>query len=213
MKRPLKKHFAGKKFRCIMADPPWPFNDTGSRFAAPNENCANGYEYMSIEEICALDVQRISSKHPKTILWLWSTWTHLLNGSAIKVANEWGFEPKTVVPWIKVNKGKSKASYVEHEAFELLLTAGLVLQIGGGHYARACSEPLIICVKNSHQIPNDRKLPGVIIAPRPSGHSSKPKASYKYIEKMCKGPRAELFARGKPRKNWEVWGDQVEISD
>ena len=210
MKRPnaLERQFAGRRFRCILADPPWPFDDRGSRICAEHEGCAVPYEYMTVDDIAGLAVGSVATAD--AILWLWSTWAHLLDGSATKVAQSWGFVPKTGIPWIKLGRGRSRARYREHPAVSSLFEAGFTVQIGMGHYTRAASEPLLLCVRDGGRVPPQRQLPGLIAAAR-TKHSAKPEVAYDFIETVCDGPRLELFARGQGRDAWVVWGEQSEV--
>ena len=51
------------------------------------------------------------------------------------------------------------------------------------------------------------RLPRRFEAPR-GRHSQKPEESYRRIERVSPGPRAEIFAREK-REGWDVWGNEV----
>ncbi|MBI4705146.1 MAG: helix-turn-helix domain-containing protein [Deltaproteobacteria bacterium] len=203
----LRDAFPGQRFRCVLADPPWPFQDRGSRIAAEHPGCARPYTYMSADDIAGIEVGAVANARD-ALLWLWSTWSHLLDGSAQRVASAWGFVPKQVIPWIKVQPGASVARYQRHPAVAVLYDAGLRLQIGMGHYVRAASEPLLLCVRKAGRVPPERQLPGVICAPR-QRHSQKPAEAYDFIETVCDGPRLELFARGAGRPGWAVWGAQA----
>jgi len=205
MNATLGSMFGTDSFACIIADPPWDFDDKGSRICPSHHGCATPYSTMSLDEICELDVGTVAS--PDALLWLWTTWTHLLDGSAAKVAVTWGFAPKQGIPWLKATPGKSKAAYQDHPAVSTLFDAGLLLQIGIGHYVRPVSEVLLLCVRAPARIAPARQLPGVIVAPR-SNHSAKPHEAYDLIETMCDGPRLELFARGRARPGWTTWGAQ-----
>ncbi len=196
-----------QKFRCILADPPWDFDDKGSRVHPSHKGCAARYQTMTNATIRGLGVGELATDD--AMLWLWTTWSHLLDGSATAVATAWGFTPKQCIPWIKAKDGKSKAAYQDHPAVRALFLAGLRVRIGIGHYVRPVSEPLLLCVKKAGKVASSRQLPGLIVAPR-TKHSAKPPEAYDFIETMCDGPRLELFARGPGRPGWSTWGDQAE---
>ena len=50
--------------------------------------------------------------------------------------------------------------------------------------------------------------PDAIFAPR-GKHSAKPDESYRKIERLCDGPRLELFARRRFSPEWAVWGNEA----
>lgn len=196
-------------FPVITADPPWPFDDTGSRVSPENEGCAAGYSTMSVDDIASLGVSGISA--PDAVLFLWTTATHILDGSATKVAKAWGFTPKTIVPWIKLSDTprKSSARWKDDPSVEWVYRHGLKIQIGNGHYVRNCSEPLVIAVRGSMTVHPSLRMPGIIVATR-SRHSEKPACVRDWIESLYPGHRyLELFARDAPiREKWSFLGDQ-----
>jgi N6-adenosine-specific RNA methylase IME4 len=199
-------------FNAILADPAWQFDDKGSRVSP--EKSTNGYPTMPTDRIAALPVSRYAT--PGAFLFLWTTWTHILNGDAATVAKGWGFTPKTVIPWFKLSDGKSKAKYKDHPAIVWLTENEVKVQIGMGHYVRNGTEPLILCTRRPGRIPPTRQMagaifaePGALVASR-GRHSAKPAVQYDLIETMVDGPYLEMFARGRPREGWRALGDQVE---
>ena len=201
-----------RQFKAILADCPWSFDDKGSRIAP--EKSPNGYPTMATEQIAALSVSKYAA--PDAFLFMWSTWTHVLNGDAATVIKAWGFTPKSVVPWFKLSDGKSRAKYKDHPAILWCTENEVKIQIGMGHYVRNATEPLILCTRRPGRIQPARMLPGAIFAEpgslvAPKGrHSAKPNAQYDMIETMMDGPYLELFARGKPREGWRAVGNQVQ---
>lgn len=195
----------------VYADPPWSFDDKGSRIAPDNEECGDGYPTMSTDDICALSVAKFAE--PNAALFLWGTHAHILNGDVTRVARAWGFEPKVQIPWAKLSDspGESTAEWVGLSTLEWVYSHGLKIQIGAGHYVRACTEMLVFCARGSFTVPAKLRVPGFIAAPRPGGHSSKPLCVYDLIEHLY--PRMnylELFARrAKPRGNWRFVGNQA----
>lgn len=209
-------HRPTPQFGVIMADPPWSFNDTGSRIAPDStradDKAAAGYATATHAEICGLQVSQVA--RPDAVLFMWSTWTHVLNGEAAAVANAWGFTPKVAIPWIKCSLGKSasRAAYASHPAVSLAYRVGLRLQIAAGHYVRGISEPLIVCTrKGTPTVEPALRLPGVIFAPR-GQHSRKPPAARAMVETSYPdhGPRLEMFCRGEHPGGWHAFGFEAE---
>jgi N6-adenosine-specific RNA methylase IME4 len=160
-------------FDVIVADPSWPYHlrpdDASHRGNVP-------YAPMSIEEIKALPVLDISA--PDSILWLWTTNAHLLDGSALEVVAWWEFEPKALLTWAKTS-------------------------VGVGHYLRGQTEHCIVAVKGKpvHELSKGSTL---LEAPRRE-HSRKPERFFELVEATCPGSKVELFAR-EQRENWASWG-------
>jgi hypothetical protein len=87
-------------YRVITGDPPWLF-DEGDE--ASSQRGIGPYPRLTVEEICALAAAAIAA--PDSILWLWTTNFHLSQGSATTVARAWGFEPRTLLTWVKDRMG------------------------------------------------------------------------------------------------------------
>jgi N6-adenosine-specific RNA methylase IME4 len=131
--------------------------------------------------------QRVSED---AFLFLWAPNSLVLDGSAQKVCEGWGFKPKQLITWVKTSKnGKPR--------------------LGGGHYTRVCTEQMILARRGKAKV-RDRSVPGVIHAER-TRHSAKPDESYELIERLCEGPYLELYAR-RQYPNWSAWGDQLEAA-
>lgn len=167
------------KWRCVIADPPWRFSDHATRGAAGRH-----YETMSTEEIGRMGMIHLTAKD--AVLALWTPDTHLAD--AFRVARAWGFTYRHLYPWVKVSvEGK--------------------LQIGLGHYMRKCHEVALICTRGHPEI-LDHGVPSACLAPR-GRHSEKPLQLHWALERLCRGPRLELFARVK-RPGWTAWGNEIE---
>lgn len=96
-------------YRCIVADPPWPFEDQRCSGAA-----ALKYPAMSEAELQALPVEALASPEG-CHLYLWTTATHV--ELAYGLARSWGFDPKTILVWKKPKLGlgryfRSQAEFV-----------------------------------------------------------------------------------------------------
>lgn len=185
--------FELNSFATILADPPWRYQDRGTR-ASPayqgSQRAYRHYETLSIGEISAFLIDGVhvgQLARDRAHLWLWTTASFV--EPAHQVCRDWGFKPATIFPWIKgrVVDGEFRP------------------QIGMGHYVRQCAEYVLIGIRG--KLPFARKFPGVIVAPR-SKHSSKPEQLYRIIEAASPAPRLELFARTF-RSGWTMCGDQL----
>lgn len=158
-------------FNVIYADPPWRYQFTPTYSREVERN----YPTMSLDDICTLKVP--SSED--AILFLWATSPKL--EEAMRVLNEWGFEYRTSMTWVKD-------------------------KIGMGHYVRGQHEFILIGRKGKMRTPEESDRPSsVIMSPR-RGHSQKPDEVYNLIERMYPtGTYLELFSRGN-RLNWTMWG-------
>ncbi len=84
-----------KLYRTILADPPWPILQVGSRGAVQH------YPLLSLDAICALRVHRLCAADCH--LWLWATNATLHAGKAVMEA--WGFRYRSCLTWIKPRLG------------------------------------------------------------------------------------------------------------
>lgn len=179
-------------YKVILADPPWKFSDVGTRLApsyeGPGRVSPAPYSTMSMDEICAMREWVRSIAALDSFLFLWAPHSFVIDGSATRVAREWGFEPKQEWVWLKVDKNGCP-------------------RFGDGHYARIATEALLLCRRGKATV-RVRNENNVIIAER-GVHSAKPDECYRKIERITDGPYLELFARRKWSEAWDVWGDQV----
>ena len=124
------------KFKTIVADPPWPYEQDdvqGSRQPKVNGELDNGvssvrrYGAMSIAELCAMPVKEAAAKDAH--LYLWTTNSFIVE--AHEIARAWGFEPKTILTWVKVRQEDGKPS------------------MKTGYYYRGATEHCLFCVRVS----------------------------------------------------------------
>jgi N6-adenosine-specific RNA methylase IME4 len=169
------------QFLTICADPPWPFDNTGSRGAA-----ADHYPSLSVEAITDLEVagRPVKDLAPAEAghLFLWVPSSFLAEGIAARIARAWGFEPKCVLTWVKP-------------------------QVGVGNWFRSASEHVLFCVRGNLPLATRDAIPTWFMAGRQE-HSQKPEEFYQLVERASRGPRLELFGRRR-REGWECWGDEL----
>lgn len=102
---------AGKRFGTVYLDPPWRYDNQGTR-AATNDH----YGTMSLDDIAALPVGELAA--PDSHLHLWTT-----NGFIFecpRLLEAWGFTFKSMFVWCKPQMGIGNYWRVSHE---ILLTA------------------------------------------------------------------------------------------
>ena len=163
-----------KTFDIIYADPPWEYDFSVSDSRAIESH----YPTMSLNEICELKIPTVEN----AVLFLWTPQPKLREG--LKVIDEWGFEYKTGMVWVKD-------------------------KIGMGYYVRGKHELLLIATKGNPEQPLPENRPGSVIEAPRTKHSEKPKIIYDTIEKMYPNKRyLELFARSH-REGWVAWGLEV----
>lgn len=184
------KEFAGRKrFKSVLADPPWQFqNRTGK--VAPEHRRLSRYGTLTLEQIAGLPVQDVVSDVAH--LYLWVPNALLPEGLATMAA--WGFKYKSNIIWHKIRKDGGPDGR------------------GVGFYFRNVTEVLLFGVRGKGK--GVRTLaPGRsqvnFIASRKREHSRKPDEQYELIESCSPGPFLELFGRG-TRRGWSTWGNQAE---
>lgn len=179
---------SGNRFKTILADPPWQFqNRTGKM--APEHKRLNRYPTMKLEEIKSLPVADIADIGCHLYLWV----PNALLPEGLEVMKAWGFQYKTNIVWEKVRKDGGPDGR------------------GVGFYFRNVTELLLFGVRGS----NARTLaPGRtqvnLIRSQKREHSRKPDEIITLIEQCSSGPYLELFARGK-RDGWTLWGNQANL--
>lgn len=84
-----------KKYRTILADPPWNIYQKGTRGAQAH------YDLMDLDAIKAMPVADLAEQDAH--LWLWVTNATLRHG--YDVAEAWGFTVRSPLTWIKFRLG------------------------------------------------------------------------------------------------------------
>ena len=174
-----------KKYKTILADPPWSIQTT-SQVPSGRPN-TRPYVAMRQCEIYDLPVSDISDKDCVCFLWA----TSPLLPEALYTLKSWGFEFKTVAfTWVKKNK-KSDSWFW-----------------GMGWWTRSNPEYCLLGMKGRPKRLS-AKVHSVIDS-RIEQHSKKPDIVRDKIVELCGDiPRIELFAR-KKTDGWDVWGNEVD---
>ena len=87
----MEKATSTKKYRTILADPPWDINQRGKRGAASH------YELMPLDRIKAMPVADLCEENAHLYLWIP---TGLLQ-EGLDVIKAWGFTFRSPIYWIK----------------------------------------------------------------------------------------------------------------
>ncbi len=178
----------GCTFGTIYADPPWRYDNQGTRAATrkhykaefdENDQEIQPASGMTVEEICALPVRELAAD--ASHLHLWTTNAFLFD--CPRIFDAWGFEFRSSFVWVKS-------------------------QMGIGNYWRNSHEILLTAIRGDAKRFNDHSMMSWLETER-GRHSAKPEQVRHFIERASPGPYLELFARS-PADKWTVWGNQIE---
>ncbi|GAB3428676.1 methyltransferase-A70 family protein [Flindersiella endophytica] len=100
---------AGKRYRTLLADPPWDINQRG------NKGAIRHYPLMSLDEIKALPVRSVMADDSHA--WVWVT-----NGTidaGREVLEAWGYQYRSILTWIKPRLGLGP--YLRNQTEHVLL--------------------------------------------------------------------------------------------
>lgn len=174
-----------KKFRVIVADPPWPYPPPkqSGRFRRDNPNwkpSRTGWfwegDVMTVDAIGDIDVPSLADSC--LFLWCPSSIPHI----GLQILERWGFKVKTTFVWAKTTKD------------------GNVRTTGLGYWSFSVHELLFFGIKGGFKRDTvSAQLPSVFYAPSPKGEARKPDSIYESIAKAYVGPRLEMFATSKRR--------------
>jgi len=162
-------------FDVIVCDPPWP--STGGLYDPEHRRGdVPPYPTMELKEIAALEVPAAEN----CILWLWGI--NRLLDATFDVARSWGFEPKTVLTWVKD-------------------------KFGTGRWLRGQTEHVVLAIKG--KIPWKLTNQSTVIHGPLREHSRKPDEFYALVDSLCHGRKLDMFSRQK-REGWEQGGDECD---
>ena len=164
------------KYRVLYADPPWSYGNTQPDYHPEQRD---HYPVMSMDEICALPIESITTDN--AVLFLWATSPILED--AFRVIRAWGFVYKAGFIWDKVKHNM-------------------------GHYNSVRHEFLLVCTRGACQ-PDTRKLFDSVVQEERTEHSRKPDVFRSMIETLyTHGPYIELFAR-QSIEGWTAYGNEI----
>jgi N6-adenosine-specific RNA methylase IME4 len=172
-----------KKFRVVVADPPWAFSDK-LKMSDVKRGAEANYRTLTIADICKLPVADWVEKD--SILALWTPSSLLTDG--MRVMESWGFKQKQIYTWVKETKRGGIA-------------------FGMGRQFRGATEHALIGTRGSPKpaSKSERNVDLWVGLP----HSKKPERLQERLEKMYPdGPYLELFAR-RSRPGWTCFGNEA----
>jgi N6-adenosine-specific RNA methylase IME4 len=158
----------------VVADPAWPYE---ARREDSTQRGQTPYPQMTLNEICKITIPAADD----SILFLWVTNSHLVNGNAARVCGAWGYQPKTLLTWVKN-------------------------RMGTGDWARSQTEHVVMAVRGH---PKLKEVPSTVFEAAVGAHSEKPEEFYQLVERCTAGSKIELFAR-KDREGWFCHGHAVD---
>lgn len=177
-----------RRYATIVIDPPWRY--TVNNPGAPEKRCHSAEDhYLTLyqHEIAALPVAELAARNAHLYMWVTNpvlTEQRLRGPSAVDIVRYWGFEPKTLLTWVKSEKGS-----------------------GLGFYWRGDTEHVIFAVRGSLPIEPAHRISNVFRASR-GRHSQKPEIFLDLVETVSPPPRLEMFAR-RNRLGWDTWGNEA----
>jgi N6-adenosine-specific RNA methylase IME4 len=174
---------AGVKYRTIVADPPWAYEQsrivTTSKTASTRPEASAQYPTMADADIAALPVAEWCEADAH--LYLWATNPRLR--SAFEIVEAWGFEYRTLLTWEKQGT------------------------LGMGYYFRGQTEHVLFATRGKLPIEPSKRARNIFSAPK-TGHSVKPDAFMDLVERVSPGPYLEMFSR-RSRFGWDTWGNEA----
>jgi N6-adenosine-specific RNA methylase IME4 len=183
----LSQFALGRKFKTILADPPWQFQNRTGKMAPEHKRLAR-YSTMSMDELQMLPVERLAAETAHLYLWV----PNALLPEGLALMKAWGFQYKSNIIWHKLRKDGGSDGR------------------GVGFYFRNVTEIMLFGVrgKKARTLQPGRTQVNYI-GTRKREHSRKPDEQYELIESCSPGPYLELFSRG-IRPKWSVWGNQAD---
>lgn len=185
----FERFVAGRKFKTILADPPWQFQNKTGKVAPEHKRLAR-YGTLKLDDIKRLPVSDAAADSAHLYLWI----PNAMLPDGLAVMEAWGFKYKSNVIWHKLRKDGGSDGR------------------GVGFYFRNVTEILLFGVrgKNARTLQPGRTQVNYM-GTRKREHSRKPDEQFPLIESCSPGPYLEMFARGE-RKGWAIWGDQADES-
>lgn len=101
----------GKKYGTIYADPPWLYDNQGTRAATGNH-----YNGLTVDQLCELPIRQLAADDAHLHLWT----TNAFIFDCPRIFEAWGFEYRSALVWVKPQLGIGNYWRNSHE---YLLTA------------------------------------------------------------------------------------------
>ena len=178
------------RYKVIISDPPWRQSKGGKKAVRPNSSGeALDYKVISLEEIAENQKKAMQLADADHSLFLWAIDKYL--HEAEQIAKELGYKLHARMIWNKVTG----------------IPAAFTIRYGHEYLLWFYKDKLPkIAAEERGKIHS-------VFTEKVKKHSQKPEISYEIIERLypyCK--KLEMYARGKARCNYDVFGDQAEES-
>ena len=198
-----------RKYHTIVADPPWPMNETGVTtrgmtdskgvYTSKSGQVVDGtwwgrhrggsvklpYPVMELGAISALPIAELAEGDAHLYLWT----TNRFLEEAFDYARLWTFEPRQTLVWAKPPMG-----------------------IGFGGAFTTTTEFVLFCrrgnLKTLRRVDSSWWNWSRPYVDGHIAHSAKPDAFIDMVEQVSPGPYLELFAR-RNRLGWDTWGNEA----
>lgn len=218
-----------KKFRIIVADPPWIFQDS-LKMSNVKRGAEANYDVMTMKDIRELPIKRFISPQG-SLLALWVPGSLLQDG--MDTMKAWGFQQKQIYVWVKTKKNesishdmrksitklaskvrkgvkkKSDGKPITMRYFDFEVGPDL-LGFGMGRLFRQTHEICLIGTSNNqiYSKLKNKSQRSVSLASNLK-HSAKPEHLQDSLDIMFpKGKKLELFAR-RHRPGWMCLGNEI----
>lgn len=152
----------------------------------PTGGGANHFKCLTVEEGMNFELPPLADD---VLMGFWRV--AAMQKEAFRILDAWGFEVKSEIVWDKITKhGKP--------------------HFGMGYYTRGAHEVCLIARRGKPKI-LDHSIRSRFAAPV-GRHSQKPDEIFSIFERLCAGPRVELFSR-RHRDGWTCFGDELEANN
>lgn len=185
-------------YSVLVVDPPWSYgSSTGRTRTAEYHYATMGNNGKEINRKTGAGIESIIEGTPvkamaaeNAHLYLWVTNPKL--PFVFKIMEEWGFDYKTTLTWVKTT------------------AQGKVHGGGMGWFFRGATEHVLFGVKGNKPIPSSLRKPNVVLA-APTEHSEKPVAFYDLLRSIYPEDEqmVDLYAR-RAHPRFAAWGLEAE---
>jgi len=175
-----------KKYKIILADPPWIQSKGGKKNIRPNSSGEKlDYEVISLKEIEDIMYDVLDYAEEDSILFLWTIDKYLFE--AEQIAKNLCYKLHARMIWNKITG----------------IPAAFTIRYGHEYLLYMYRGKLLPVAKN------ERGKIHSVFTEQVKRHSQKPEIAYQIIERLYPNTnKLELFARDK-RKGWDVWGNEI----
>lgn len=186
----IYENLPDKKYRMLMADPPWNYNDKVRSSTGGGGGAAFHYKTLTLAALAHFPASQLAEDD--SVLLLWTTFP--MYPDALLVMEHWGFKYKTAMwVWAKTTKTGKFA-------------------MGMGHYTRANPEVCLLGVRGKGVPVKRHDIINLQVHQRLK-HSQKPTLFHDLsVEMFGDVSRIDLFARTK-HAGWDAWGLELEDQD